>query len=145
MASATVSSVDLSLMEEIDEQVPEDDVADTVETIAEDEVPKKRRRRRRRRRGGSDAENNEGLTENGANNVVPDDVPAVFLDAAAEAMNDEEKPKRRRRTRGGSKAKVAVSENDTAVEVLTPLAIATSETVASVAVKVTTEVASATL
>ena len=139
VASATVSSVDISLMEEIDEQVPEDDVADTVETIAEDEVPKKRRRRRRRRRGGSDAENNEGLTENGANNVVPDDVPAVFLDAAAEAMNDEEKPKRRRRTRGGSKAKVAVSENDTAVEVLTPLAIATSETVADTSLEASIE------
>ena len=139
VASATVSSVDISLMEEIDEQVPEDDVADTVETIAEDELPKKRRRRRRRRRGGSDAENNEGSTEDGANNVVLDDVPEVSLDEAAEVLNDEEKPKRRRRIRGGSKAKVAVSENDSAVEVLAPLAVTTSETVADTSLEASTE------
>ena len=90
-------------------------------------------------RSGSDVENNEGSTENGTNNVVPDDAPAVLLDEASEVMNDEEKPKRRRRTRGGSKAKVAVSENDSAVEVIAPLAIVTSETVADTSLEAFTE------
>ena len=53
-SSATVSSVDFSLMEEIDEQEQEDDQADVIEdieTTEDGDAPKKRRRRRRRRRG----------------------------------------------------------------------------------------------
>ena len=106
-SSATVSSVDFALMEEIDEQGQEDDQADVIENIETTEdgdAPKKRRRRRRRRRGGSDALAGDQSQEDGSQDEVSVNAPPVEGDAEGD------KPKRRRRTRGGVKAK-PVEEN----------------------------------
>ena len=106
-SSATVSSVDFALMEEIDEQGQEDDQADVIENIETTEdgdAPKKRRRRRRRRRGGSDALAGDQSQEDGSQDEVAVNAPPVESDAEGD------KPKRRRRTRGGVKAK-PVEEN----------------------------------
>ena len=103
VASATVSSVDIALMEEIDEQVHVDvDAAvEIVEANTEDEAPKKRRRRRRRRRGGSDAEGNGVSNEDGSTEIFAE----AAADETAETLSEDDKPKLRRRTRGGAKAK----------------------------------------
>ena len=106
-SSATVSSVDFSLMEEIDEQEQEDDQADVIEdieTTEDGDAPKKRRRRRRRRRGGSDALAGDQSQEGGSQDEASVNAPPVESDAEGD------KPKRRRRTRGGAKAK-PVEEN----------------------------------
>ncbi|MDB2614830.1 Rne/Rng family ribonuclease [Planktomarina temperata] len=105
--TATVSSVDFALMEEIDEQGQEDDQADVIEAVETPEdgdAPKKRRRRRRRRRGGSDALSGDQSQEDGSQDEASTDAPAV------ESDGEGDKPKRRRRTRGGAKAK-PVEEN----------------------------------
>lgn len=107
VSTTTVSSVDFALMEEIDEQGPEDDQADAIEAVESTEdgdAPKKRRRRRRRRRGGSDASAGDQRQEDGTHDEAPAEVPSVETDGEAD------KPKRRRRTRGGVKAKL-VEEN----------------------------------
>ena len=111
VASVTVSSVDIALMEQIDEQVHEDgddqeyDVVATVEVTSEEEAPKKRRRRRRRRRSGSDAEGNEVSNENDTSETSADASSEAASDETAEAPSEDDKPKRRRRTRGGAKGK----------------------------------------
>ena len=111
VASVTVSSVDIALMEQIDEQVHEDgddqeyDVVATVEVTSEEEAPKKRRRRRRRRRGGSDAEGNEVSNENHTSETSADASSEAASDETAEAPSEDDKPKRRRRARGGAKGK----------------------------------------
>ena len=111
VASVTVSSVDIALMEQIDEQVHEDgddqeyDVVATVEVTSDEEAPKKRRRRRRRRRSGSDAEGNEVSNENDTSETSADASSDAASDETAEAPSEDDKPKRRRRTRGGAKGK----------------------------------------
>ena len=110
VASVTVSSVDIALMEQIDEQVHEDgddqeyDVVATVEVTSEEEAPKKRRRRRRRR-SGRDAEGNEVSNENHTSETSADASSEAASDETAEAPSEDDKPKRRRRTRGGAKGK----------------------------------------
>jgi ribonuclease E len=110
VASVTVSSVDIALMEQIDEQVHEDgddqeyDVVATVEVTSEEEAPKKRRRRRRRR-SGRDAEGNEVSNENHTSETSADASSEAASDETAKAPSEDDKPKRRRRTRGGAKGK----------------------------------------
>ena len=111
VASVTVSSVDIALMEQIDKQVHEGgddqeyDVVATVEVTSEEEAPKKRRRRRRRRRSGSDAEGNEVSNGNDTSETSADASSEAASDETAEAPSEDDKPKRRRRTRGGAKGK----------------------------------------
>ena len=111
VASVTVSSVDIALMEQIDEQVHEDgddqeyDVVATVEVTSEEEAPKKRRRRRRRRRSGSDAEGNEVSNENDTSETSADASSEAASNETAVSPSEDDKPKRRRRARGGAKGK----------------------------------------
>ena len=106
-ATAIVGSIDLTLMEEIDEEdleVKNEEVNETVE-----EAPKKKRRRRRRRRGGNLTEEN-GDTEANYENQVTVDAESEAAEpesevVTADALVEEEKPKRRRRSRGGVKVK----------------------------------------
>jgi len=69
-ATAIVGSIDLTLMEEIDEEdleVKNEEVNETVE-----EAPKKKRRRRRRRRGGNLTEENGDTEANYENQATVD-------------------------------------------------------------------------
>ena len=116
-ATATVGSIDITLMEEIDEEdleVKNEEVNETVE-----EAPKKKRRRRRRRRGGNLTEEN-GDTEANYENQVTVDAESEAAEpesevVTADALVEEEKPKRRRRSRGGVKGKAdqATSQAET--------------------------------
>ena len=116
-ATAIVGSIDLTLMEEIDEEdleVKNEEVNETVE-----EAPKKKRRRRRRRRGGNLTEEN-GDTEANYENQVTVDAESEAAEpgsevVTADALVEEEKPKRRRRSRGGVKVKAdkATSQDET--------------------------------
>ena len=106
-ATAIVGSIDLTLMEEIDEEdleVKNEEVNETVE-----EAPKKKRRRRRRRRGGNLTEENSDTEANYENQVTVDaESEAAEPESkvvTADALVEEEKPKRRRRSRGGVKVK----------------------------------------
>ena len=106
-ATATVGSIDITLMEEIDEEdleVKNEEVNETVE-----EAPKKKRRRRRRRRGGNLTEEN-GDTEASHEDQVTVDAESEAAESeskvvTADALVEEEKPKHRRRSRGGVKVK----------------------------------------
>lgn len=117
--SVPVISVDMSLMDEVDEDTQEEDEVETVEAVEESEEdrPKRKRRRRRRRRGKgngeSESQNGQSQAEepeesNGsdateevvaAENAVADEVSDVAAEDA-----EEQKPKRRR-SRGGRKKK----------------------------------------
>ena len=116
-ATAIVGSIDLTLMEEIDEEdleVKNEEVNETVE-----EAPKKKRRRRRRRRGGNLTEENGDTEENYENQVTVDaESEAAEPESevvTADVLVEEEKPKRRRRSRGGVKVKAdkATSQAET--------------------------------
>ena len=117
--SVPVISVDMSLMDEVDEDTQEEDEVDTVEAVEESEEdrPKRKRRRRRRRRGKG---NGEGESQNGQSQAeepeesngsdATEEVVAAenalvgeVSDVAAEDA-EEQKPKRRR-SRGGRKKK----------------------------------------
>lgn len=111
--AAIVSSVDLSLMEEIDETV---EVQETPEADTAEEAPKKKRRRRRRRRGGAGNSDEASENQSSDENDVSTDQPAedaVAVEAgepAADAATDEAaKPKTRRRR---SRSKPAVVEDN---------------------------------
>ncbi|QXT38555.1 Rne/Rng family ribonuclease [Gymnodinialimonas ceratoperidinii] len=132
-AVAPVVSMDAGLMDDIDEDVPEeaDQVEDAVE-VTEDEQPKKKRRRRRGGRGrrrNSD-ENGENNGENGENNgdngngdntaeQKAADAEAKSSDEAASDTNaeassdDEEQPKKRRRSRRGGRGRKSAENGDT--------------------------------
>ena len=116
-ATAIVGSIDLTLMEEIDEEdleVKNEEVNETVE-----EAPKKKRRRRRRRRSGNLTEENGDTEENYENQVTVDaESEAAEPESevvTADVLVEEEKPKRRRRSRGGVKVKAdkATSQDET--------------------------------
>ena len=116
-ASPTVSSVDISLMEEIDDQVQEDEQQDDVgEVTTEQEAPKKRRRRRRRRRAGSvsDGVDEAGIGE--TTDTAAKEFQLAKSDEIADLAIDEEKPKRRVRVRRGSKAKLSETGANSSVE-----------------------------
>ena len=120
---AAVSSVDVALMEEIDEAIVDDPTEDPVhDAVDDEEAPKKKRKRRRRRKSGAGDAQDAGETpsttdmdEGGETNIV-----AVPEDAA----EDDEKPKRKRRTRGGRGRKkddaAEVTEVSTATEESAP-------------------------
>ena len=115
--SATVSSVDISLMEEIDDQVQEvEQLDEVVEVTSEEELPKKRRRRRRRRRAGSGSEGVDDDNSGETTDTAAEDIQLTKTNEVADSASDEEKPKRRRRTRGGSRAKMSEAEVNSAVE-----------------------------
>ena len=116
-AKATVGSIDITLMEEIDEEdleVENEEVRETVE-----EAPKKKRRRRRRRRGGNSTEEN-GDTEANDETQVTVDAESEAAEpksevVTADSLVEEETPKRRRRSRGSVKFKAeqAMSQAET--------------------------------
>ena len=131
--SATVNSVDISLMEEIDYQVQDDEQQDeVVEVSTEVEAPKKRRRRRRRRRGGSDSEGSDSSNEGESIETNSEDIPVIETDETAAVTSDEEKPKRRRSTRGGSKVKLSEADKNSVSENVESLVIAEPETIGAV-------------
>jgi ribonuclease E len=132
-ASATVNSVDISLMEEIDDQVQYDEQKDeVVEVTSEEEVPKKRRRRRRRRRSGSDNEGSDGSNEVGSIEKASESFQVIETDEIASVASDEEKPKRRRRTRGASKVKLSESDTNAVSENVEPVVVVEPETVLAI-------------
>ena len=116
-AKATVGSIDITLMEEIDDEdleVENEEVSETVE-----EAPKKKRRRRRRRRGGNSTEEN-GDTEANYEIQVTVDADSEAVEPKSEVVTadvvvEEETPKRRRRSRGSVKFKAdqATSQAET--------------------------------
>ena len=136
-AKATVGSIDITLMEEIDEEdleVENEEVRETVE-----EAPKKKRRRRRRRRGGNSTEEN-GDTEANYETQVTVDAESEAAEpksevVTADSLVEEETPKRRRRSRGSVKFKAeqAMSQAETTLvepEVVVHAPVgATSETI----------------
>ncbi|MEM7596217.1 MAG: ribonuclease E/G [Pseudomonadota bacterium] len=102
-ASATVVSVDSSLMDEIDED-EETQVEDTAPTPedGEDDKPKKRRRRRRRRgRGRSENAEDQQETPDTVEEGAPQDEAEVTQEAETSETVEapEEKPKRKRAPR----------------------------------------------
>ncbi|MBY4892404.1 Rne/Rng family ribonuclease [Rhodobacteraceae bacterium N5(2021)] len=124
-AVAPIVSMDSSLMDDIDEDVP-DEIEEVVEEaeVAEDDQPKKKRRRRRggrgRRRNGDDAGENGGenggentdsaevaSAEEGATEATADaDADAVGEgDGEAAAQDGDDQPKKRRRSRRGGRGR----------------------------------------
>ncbi len=105
-ASATVVSVDASLMEDIDEV--EDAEVISEDTSEDEQKPKKRRRRRRRRRSsnGDDArqdnQNGDASEDNDASDEGKD-TAATDADAETPAEDSDDKPKRKRAPRRRSK------------------------------------------
>ena len=102
-ASATVVSVDSSLMDEIDED-EETQVEDTAPTPeeGEDDKPKKRRRRRRRRgRGRTEKADDQQETPDTVEEDAPQDDAEVTQEAETSETVEapEEKPKRKRAPR----------------------------------------------
>ncbi len=83
--TAVVSSVDISLMEEIDENTPEEE-----DVKIEEEQPKRKRRRRRRRRGGQPEANAEG---NVASETSEEGNTAEDVSADTDAKSEGEEPK----------------------------------------------------
>lgn len=102
--AALVTSVDLSLMEEIDETVEAE-----AQPIPEGEEAPKKKRRRRRRRKGDDADAVEQTDASDAKTDEGDDVQD-----AKPAEDEDAKPKRRRRTRGRGKGRGDDASVDTA-------------------------------
>ena len=121
-ATAIVGSIDLTLMEEIDEEdleVKNEEVNETVE-----EAPKKKRRRRRRRRGGNLTEEN-GDTEANYENQVTVDAESEAAEPESEVVTadvlvEEEKPKRRRRSRGSAKVKADKATSQAEITLVEP-------------------------
>jgi len=116
-AEATVGSIDITLMEEIDEEDLEVENEEVRETV--DEAPKKKRRRRRRRRGGNSTEEN-GDTEANYETQVTVDAESEAAEpksevVTADSLVEEDTPKRRRRSRGSVKFKAeqAMSQAET--------------------------------
>ena len=136
-AKATVGSIDITLMEEIDEEdleVENEEVRETVE-----EAPKKKRRRRRRRRGGNSTEEN-GDTEANYETQVTVDAESEAAEpksevVTADSLVEEETPKRRRRSRGSVKFKAEQATSQAETTLVEPEVVvhapvgATSETI----------------
>ena len=132
-ASATVSSVDISLMEEVDDEVQYDEQKDkVVEVTTEEALPKKRRRRRRRRRSDGEGEGSDGSNEGGLIEKASENFPVIKSDEATSVASDEEKPKRRRRTRGGSRVKISESDTNSVSENVEPVVVVEPETVMAI-------------
>ena len=132
-ASATVSSVDISLMEEVDGEVQYDEQKDNVvEVTTEESLPKKRRRRRRRRRSDGEGEGSDGSNEGGLIEKASENFPVIKSDEATSVASDEEKPKRRRRTRGGSRVKISESDTNSVSENVEPVVVVEPETVKAI-------------
>mgnify|MGYP002622507348 CR=1 FL=1 len=115
---APVVSVDLSLMDEVDEDlVEEEDVeaVDEAEAEAEDDKPKRKRRRRRRRRGKGNGDGEAQAEDAQAEDrSAAEEAPAAEADEAeaadAEGEDGEAKKPKRRRSRGGRKKKDEAAE-----------------------------------
>ena len=107
--NTTVSSLDVALMEEVDEEV-QGDPAQTEQVVLENETPRKRRRRRRRRRndnleeGKSDEVLIEPKESQNSDKKIQGEESLVQSD---ESLNN--KPKRRTRKNVNSKSELSVS------------------------------------
>ena len=132
VGSATVNSVDIFLMEEIDDQVQDDEQQDEVIEVSTEEAPKKRRRRRRRRRGGSDREGADISNEGESIETNSEDIPVIETDETAAVTSDADKPKRRRSTRGGSKVKLSEADKNSVSKNVESVVIAEPETIVAV-------------
>ncbi|MFV2052954.1 Rne/Rng family ribonuclease [Aliiroseovarius sp. YM-037] len=145
-ASAPVVSVDMSIMDKVDE---DEDTADDVTATAPEqdennEQPKKRRRRRRRRgrggRGGDDAEQNNGVdasakadsetdeaAEKPAAEEKSDDAKDQVAAEAETAEAPEEKPKKTRKRAPRKKAAEKEAEASTDATATEDAAVASEE------------------
>ena len=116
-----VVSVDIILMEEVDDDIVEEEALEVEEAeieekpsadASEDDRPRKKRRRRRRRRGRGNGEGEGANGDDQSEETSEDDVEASADDVSEEAASEpessdeasEEKPKRRR-SRGGRRKK----------------------------------------
>jgi ribonuclease E len=101
--TATVSSIDIALMEEIDEAVHED-VDENIYIPAEGGLPKKRRRRRRRRRSGNAEDVNLETTSEPSTEISNLDDESVAEDIIVQSsLSEKDKPKGRNVRRGRPK------------------------------------------
>jgi ribonuclease E len=153
---APVVSADVVLMDEIDEEFPEEDeieVAEEAEALeaSEDDKPKRKRRRRRRRRGrgngegeGQDAEaQGEEQSTDEADSASEDLAqPEAAEDEAAEATEAAEEKPKRRRSRGGRRKKTPEAE-EAVDEASEPAKAEEVEPVAAAADEVVPEAAAA--
>jgi len=112
-AKAAVSSVDIALMEEIDEATPDEEIEEAPAPVGteDEDQPKKKRRRRRRRRGGGQGDQagtdgTEGSVEGEDAGEASEDAPVVeeaaaLVETPEDAAEEKpaEKPKRTRRPR----------------------------------------------
>jgi ribonuclease E len=93
--TATVSSIDIALMEEIDEAVQED-IDENVENATEEDLPKKRRRRRRRRKSNNIEDVNlETTSETSAETSDLDDKSAAEDGTVQSSLSEKDRPKGR--------------------------------------------------
>ena len=117
--TATVSSIDIALMEEIDEAVQED-VDENVEISTEEDLPKKRRRRRRRRRrsGTGDVVNLDTSSESSAEISNLDNEAAAVDDTVQSSLSEKDKPKGRSPRGGSSKKEPEFSKNEEIISVV---------------------------
>jgi ribonuclease E len=117
--TATVSSIDISLMEEIDEAV-QDDADENVEILVEEELPKKRRRRRRRRRSGNAEDVNlETTSEPSAEISNLDNVSAAEDGTVVlSTLSEKDKPKGRGPRGGSSKKDSELSKSENGISVV---------------------------
>jgi ribonuclease E len=121
VAAAPISSMDASLMDDIEEEtlVEEAEVVEAPETPAEDEQPRKKRRRRRGGRGrrkageGEDAQDDSDQ-ENGSEDDDADEAETADADASGEdgGEGDDQPRKKRRGRRGGRGRKSTRAEGD---------------------------------
>ena len=127
---APVVSVDIALMEEVDEDLQEDeeevDAVEEAEVVeaSEDDKPKRKRRRRRRRRGKGtgEGESQEVEARSEEQSAIEPEEGAEQVESGDEAaaetpaeVTEDEKPKRRR-SRGGRRKKAPAAEEASAEE-----------------------------
>jgi len=125
VAAAPVSSMDASLMDDVEEETPveEAEVVETPELPEEDDQPRKKRRRRRGGRGrrkageGEDAQDGSDQ-ENGSEDDETDEAETADAEASGAAGSDdggegEDQPRKKRRgRRGGRGRKPTRAEGD---------------------------------
>jgi ribonuclease E len=116
--SATVSSIDIALMEEIDEAVHED-VDENIDIPAEEGLPKKRRRRRRRRRSGNSEDVNLETTSEPSTEISNLDDESVAEDVIVQSsLSEKDKPKGQNVRRGRPKKDLKLSKSGEANSVV---------------------------
>jgi ribonuclease E len=118
-AVAPITSMDASLMDEIEDEVPEDEEeqeVDTVETSEEDDQPRKKRRRRRggrgRRKPGDEAQDDGDSADAAADGEASEDDGSDETSGDGGDPGDDQPRKKRRGRRGGRGRKPARDDGD---------------------------------